>query len=93
MHTTPIPELDTGKGYADIVYLPHPQYPDKPAMVVELKHDKSAESGLDQIYRQKYTDRLEHYKGNILLVAINYDPDARNDNPAFKHHSCRIEKV
>ena len=69
------------------------QYPDKPAMVVELKHDKSAESGLNQIQRQKYTDRLEHYKGNILLVAIKYDPDARNDNPAFKHHSCRIEKV
>ena len=90
---TPIPEMDTGKGYADVVYLPSPEYPDKPALVIELKYNKSPQSGLDQIIRQKYADRLDHYKGNTLLVAINYDSDARNDDPDYKRHSCRIEKV
>ena len=27
-------ELDSGKGYADIVYLPSPKHPDKPALLV-----------------------------------------------------------
>ena len=34
---TMLPELDTGKGYADRVYIPRPQYADKPALIIELK--------------------------------------------------------
>ena len=33
---TTILELDTGKGYADVVYLPSPNYSDKPALLIEI---------------------------------------------------------
>lgn len=90
---TTILELDSGKGYADIAYLPAPKYPDKPALVIELKYEQTAKTALSQIKRQKYDERLEHYKGNILLVGINYDKDQPNDKPDFKRHSCVIEKA
>lgn len=90
---TKILELDSGKGYADIVYLPSPKYPDKPALLIELKYDKTAETALDQIKMRRYPQRLEHYKGNILLIGINYKKDAGNTDPSFKHHSCRIKKA
>ena len=89
---TTILELDTGKGYADMVYLPAPQYAEKPALLIELKYGHSAELAMDQIRRQKYLDRLEHYKGNILVVGINYDRELPADPPEYKHHSCRIER-
>lgn len=89
---TTILELDTGKGYADVVYLPAPQYAGKPALLIELKYGHSAELAMDQIRRQKYLDRLEHYKGNILVVGINYDRELPADHPEYKHHSCRIER-
>jgi hypothetical protein len=88
---TTILELDSGKGYADIAYIPSPKYPDKPVLLIELKVDQVSDTALSQIKRQKYPDRLEHYKGNILLVGVNYDKEARNDDPDFKRHSCMIE--
>ena len=90
---TLIPEFDSGKGYADIVLVPSPKYPDKPVLLVELKYEKSADSALDQIRRQKYPDRLMHYKGNILLVAVNYDKGVRNTSSDFKRHTCSIERA
>ncbi|MCR5323615.1 MAG: ATP-binding protein [Lachnospiraceae bacterium] len=91
MYYTTILELDTGKGYADIVYLPGPKYPDKPVLLIELKYNKSADGAISQIKRQAYPDRLEHYKGNILIVGVNYDKDGSNEKENFKHHSCVIE--
>ena len=90
---TVILELDSGKGFADIVFLPSPKHPDIPALVVELKYEKSAVGAIDQIKRQDYPERLEHYKGNILLVGINYDRDIPNDAHEFKHHTCVIEEA
>ncbi len=90
---TTILELDSGKGYADIVYLPAPKYPDKPALLIELKYDKTAGGAIEQIKRRSYPERLEHYRGNILMIGINYDRDIPNDKPGFKHHSCVIEKA
>ena len=90
---TTILELDSGKGYADIAYLPSPAYPDKPALVVELKHDKTADTAMSQIRRQRYPERLGHYRGNILLVAIDYDRGTPSTSPDFKHHTCRIERA
>lgn len=87
---TIIPELDTGKGYADLAFIP--KKPDIPAMLVELKYDKNADTAIEQIHRQKYPERLAHYKGNLILVGINYDKEIRNNEPLFKHHSCRIER-
>ena len=90
---TTILELDSGKGFADIVYLPSPKFPDKPVLLIELKYERNVESAMAQIRRQEYPDRLLHYKGNILLVSINYNRDVSNDSPEFKHHSCVIEKA
>ena len=88
---TVIPELDTGKGYADLVYIP--KVPDKPAILVELKYNKDVVTAITQILERNYPERLEHYKGNIILVGINYDKEIKNDSPEFKHHSCRIERA
>ena len=88
---TTILELDSGKGYADIVFIPSPKFSDKPAMVIELKYNKDAETALSQIKNRNYPDRLEHYKGNILLVGIDYDKDVLSTNKEYKHHKCIIE--
>ena len=88
---TILPEADTGKGYADLILLPSPEYADKPALVIELKYNKDASGAVEQIKLRDYPDRLEHYKGNILLVGINYDKDIPNTDPKYKHHSCIIE--
>lgn len=89
---TTVLELDTGKGYADVVYLPAPRYAEKPALLIELKYGHSADAAMEQIRRQKYLDRFEHYKGNTLVIGINYNRELPADHPEFKHHSCRIEK-
>ena len=89
---TVLPEVDTGKGYADLILVPSPKYPDKPVLVIELKHNKHADGAIAQIKSRNYPDRLEHYKGNILLVGINYDKNLPNSDPEFKHHTCVIEE-
>lgn len=68
---TLIRELPTGKGFADIVFLPR-KYSDKPAMIVELKWDKDANGAISQIRDKQYMKALEEYRGNLLLVGINY---------------------
>lgn len=78
-------ELPAGKGYADLVFRPRKNN-SNPAMIVELKYDKSAESALAQIKKKQYTDCLKDYSGEILLVGINYDKEN-------KSHNCRIEKT
>lgn len=78
-------ELPTGKGFADMVYVPRKKFPDKPALVVELKWDKSAEDAIAQIKKKEYCKSLEEYSGNLLLVGINYDKDTRE-------HECVIEE-
>ncbi len=85
---TLIPEVDTGRGYADLVYLP--KHPNRPAILVELKYKQDADTALEQILRQKYPSRLEHYKGNFILVGISYDRSADPTAPNFKHHSCKM---
>ena len=88
---TIIPELDTGKGYAHLAYIPkEPKYP---AMLIEFKYEKDADTAISQIHRQNYPDRLELYKGNLILIGINYDRTVSNESVEFKHHSCEIEKA
>ena len=81
---TIIPEFTTGKGYADIVMIPF--VPNIPALVIELKKDKVAGGAIEQIKAKDYPCRLNGYKGNTLLVGINYDSKT-------KEHSCLIEKA
>ncbi|MDE6517124.1 MAG: PD-(D/E)XK nuclease domain-containing protein, partial [Acetatifactor sp.] len=82
-----IRELPTGHGFADVVFLPLP-FSGKPALVIELKYDKSADAALRQIKDRKYTQALEGYSGEVLLVGVNYDRDNKN-----KPHNCEIEKL
>ena len=81
-------EIPAGAGYADIVYLPKKDSP-LPALVIELKWNKSAEGAIDQIKEKRYPDAIKGYGGEILLVGVSYDKDA----PAGKRkHACVIEK-
>ena len=82
-----IREFPTGRGFADLVFLPLPSVR-KPAIVVKLKWDKSADAALRQIRERKYIHALEGYSGEILLVGVNYD----RKNPD-QPHSCVIECV
>lgn len=77
-------ELATGKGFADIVFLPR-KNADLPAIVVELKRNQSADTAISQIKARKYTEKIAEYTGEILLVGISYDEQ--------KGHSCTIERV
>ena len=82
-----IREMPAGHGFADIVFLPLP-HTDEPALVIELKYDKSAESAIQQIKDRHYAEALEGYAGTILLVGVNYDREDKN-----KPHSCVIERL
>ena len=76
-------ELSTGKGFADLVYVPVVKSPEHPAIIIELKHNQSTGKALQQIQNKQYFDALNNYKGNLLFVAINYDEDT-------KKHECEI---
>lgn len=80
-----IRELPAGIGYTDVVFLPLPNR-NRPAMIVELKYDKSVRAAIGQIKDRNYLQALSGVSGEILLVGINYD--RKN-----KKHTCKIEKV
>ena len=80
-----IREFPTGKGFADLCFIPRKMYADKPAIIVELKWDKSARGALEQVKDREYVETLKEYKGNLLLVGVNYDKKT-------KMHTCVIEK-
>lgn len=82
-YLNPIMELPSGKGFADIVYLPRRNV-DRPALVIELKWNKSAKGAIAQIKERRYASWIQGYTGDILLVAINYDEK--------KGHTCVIEE-
>lgn len=82
----PIREMPMGRGFADYVFIPKPEYRrDYPALVVELKWNKNARTALQQIRDRHYPETLVGYTGSILLVGINYDQRT-------KMHECLIEK-
>ena len=83
---TVIRELPSGKGFADLAFIPRQRYADKPAMLIELKWDQSAETAVKQIADKEYPKGLEEYKDHMLLVGINYDKTT-------KKHTCVINKA
>jgi len=80
-----IREFPAGKGYADIVLIPRPGV-DKPAVVLELKWNKSADTAMRQIRQRNYAGPLANFSGEVVLVGINYDKRT-------KVHTCDIEKI
>ena len=77
-------ELPTGKGFADIVLIPR-KHVDSPAIILELKVNKDADSAIAQIHRKQYPAKVAEYADRLLLVGINYDRET-------KQHTCGIEK-
>ena len=82
-----IRELPAGHGFADVVFLPLPSVR-KPALVIQLKYDKSAAAAIKQMKDRDYPQALKGYAGEILLVGVNYDKQDKN-----KKHSCVIETM
>lgn len=82
----PVRELPTGRGFADFVFIPKPEYRgDYPALVVELKWNKDVNTAIQQIREKDYPDSIKEYTGDILLVGLSY-------NKKDKKHMCQIEK-
>ena len=77
-------EYATGKGFADLVLIPRKNVI-SPAIVIELKYNRDADTAISQIKRQQYPDMVAQYADNLLLVGINYDRDS-------KQHECHIEQ-
>jgi len=80
-----VEELPTGKGIADVVFIPK-RDTSLPAMIVELKWNESADSAIVQIKERNYPAVFNLYVGELVLVGINYDQKS-------KEHSCKIEKI
>ena len=78
-------ELATGKGFADLVMVPRRNV-SGPAIIVELKYNKDAESAIDQILKKQYPEKVAQYTGDLLLVGINYDKKQ-------KTHQCHINRI
>lgn len=83
-----IREMPAGKGFADFVFIPRANAGSRPAMVVELKYNKSADTAINLIKENRYHGALSGYSDRILLVGINYDADGKD----AKKHTCVIEE-
>ena len=82
----PIREFPAGRGFADFVFIPKPEFQNYyPARVVELKWDKSAKAAVDQIKNRKYPESIACYAGELLLVGINYDEKTKDMNARLKN--------
>ena len=83
----PLLEMVTGKGFADIVYLPKAEYSKSvPALIIELNFNKSASKALEQIKERNYLDKVREYSSKVMMLGINYDAKS-------KKHKCVIENV
>ena len=81
-------EMPSGKGFADFTFIPRANAGWRPAMVVELKYNQSADTAIKQIKEKRYQGALSGYGDKILLVGINYDAEGEDK----KHHTCVIEE-
>ncbi|MBR1709327.1 MAG: AAA family ATPase [Clostridia bacterium] len=78
-------EVPSGKGIADIIFLPASSAK-LPALIVELKFNKTAGVAIEQIKEKGYEAILKPFEGNIILCGINY-------NSKTKKHTCKIERA
>ena len=77
-------EVQGGYGFADIIMSPRNN--SMPALIIELKWNKSAKTAIKQIKNNRYIECLKDYHGEVLLIGINY-------NKKTKKHKCLIEKT
>ena len=76
-------ELATGKGFADLVFIPRIGRM-LPALIIELKKGHSAEEAIQQIKENNYLHKVSEHSSDVIFVGINYDEK--------KGHTCIIEK-
>ena len=95
-------ELATGKGFADLVLIPRKNV-NSPAIIIELKYDKTVDTAIDQIKRKQYPAKVAQYMNisttgdaatnsqfstpNSQLLLVGITYDRVN-----KQHACRVEK-
>ena len=77
-----IREEKSGKGYADFIFTPFRKH--EPAIILELKVNKSTQEALQQIKEKNYLQKVKDY--DVVIVGINYD--SKN-----KKHEVEFEKV
>ena len=80
-----VEELPSGHGLADVVYIPKKRS-GLPALVIELKWNKSDAGAIAQIKSRNYSGLPAKIVGEVVLVGINYDEKS-------KLHTCTIERV
>ena len=80
-------ELPAGKGFADVCMIPKPCHLDKPAIVIELKWDKSAVGAIEQIREKQYGNALKDYQGLPVSIIIK---KRRNMNVLLRQ--CKNKK-
>lgn len=80
-------EIAGGRGYIDIFFLPLPSS-SKPALLIELKWEKSAGQAITQAKERNYAHIRNQfrYSGDMLLVGISYQTKTGK-------HTCKIEKI
>ena len=78
-------EFTSGKGFADIVLMPCHTC-NQPAVVLELKYDKSTDTAITQIHKRRYAGTIKAFIGDVVLVGINYDKTT-------KLHECKIDRM
>ncbi len=84
-HYAEVQELPSGRGVADIAYIPRRGDP-APALLVELKWNRRPTAALGQVLERDYARALREWGGPVLLVGVTYDPKTRE-------HTCRIEEA
>ena len=90
----PVREMPTGRGFADFVYIPKPEYiKDYPALLIELKWNKNVKTAISQIKEKNYPQALLDYTGDILLVGINYNKKTREHRCMIERLDCRNERT
>ena len=80
-----VDELPSGRGYADVAYLPRAGS-GRPALLVELKWDQPVRAAADQVLDRDYPQVLRDLGVPILVVAVTYDAKT-------KEHVCQITEV
>ena len=83
-HYLKFEELASGRGYFDILFLPRAGS-GKPALLIELKWNKSAAKAITQVKDKQYPEILKKfdYKGKLLLIGVNYSTSTGK-------HTCKI---
>lgn len=82
----PIRELPAERSFDDFIFLPKPEHIGiYPALLAELKWNKSAATAIAQTKEKQHPSARSQYTGDILLIGINYDKKS-------KTHQCVIEK-